>query len=344
MLNILKYRLKSILTNKIYICLFIALSVLVGCISVYIDNNSTENQVFHVSIIDNDKSSLSHKLIKGINTGLKIKIIEDINLDLSLKRLVKGDLDAIYIINEGYEEKIRNNELKNLIEVHKNEESINIDWLSDQISIIGLKEWIYYDMLDRIETVERDYTEEEFNKDYLNSVDKEKIFYLVNHDVNIRAKDGNSLRLPLYFNQIWAYTVLLFIIVYGKGLIDDELNGVIHRYKFYGIDTKRYFFIDLLLKIVTLLIPYVLSAIIVASISKVPINIVLIHSIYTVIYITGTWIIVTILGRVFKEYREYAFACNIFLLVSIFYGLIGTTEGIVRVVGRFIPIAWYISI
>lgn len=344
MLNILKYRIKAIMTNKIYISIFLAISISLGMISLFIETNSTDKQVFNISIIDEDETKLSKDLIESITKNLRININIDTNIDKSMVKLIKGKYDAIYQIKEGYEKNLIDKNIKDLIVVHKNVEAVNIDWLSDQIAIMSLKEWIYYDMFDRISLVDDRYTMEKFKEDYSESLESEKIFFL--NKINIR-KDNNDVDvkdIPLFFNQIWGYAILVFLIVYGKSLIVDLKSGIIDRYEFSGISRTKYYVLDMIIKLVTLFIPYLLSILIVSFALKLGIIVIIRHLLYTLIYIMVSWCIVMLIGRLFKDFKGYAFSCQVFILLSVFYGLVKPTGGVIAIVGKLLPITWYFNL
>lgn len=344
MLNILRFRLKSILTNKAYVLAFISIVISLVMLTIYIDNNSTEKRVFKIAIIDYNVSEMSKQLINDVEDKFKVDVTRDEDIKVASKKLIAGKYDAVYEIDKNFDTKLQKEGLVDLITVHKNEEAVNIKWLDDQIGVMILKNWIYYDLLDRALDIDPNMNVSEYKEEYMASMDKEKIFYLVEHDMNSQVDGVIKASIPSYYNMIWGFAFIVFLIMYGKNMIVERQSGILSRYEFSGITKPKYYMLDLIIKLMTLLVPYIISTLIISFILDIDFNIYLSLVIKSSIFIIVIWMYIAILASVFNDIKGYMFACQILLLMIIFLAYINADGGIFKYIGNVIPINWYINI
>ncbi|MCR5638998.1 MAG: ABC transporter permease [Lachnospiraceae bacterium] len=114
----LKKRLKLCFSDKAYLIVMLVCVVVFGVIVYYINSRSAESSRFPIGIVNEDKSETSNKLVLALKNNPSLSVYEEDFSDLK-DRMEKGVLECIFVIEQGYEEKLSTLKTKGLITLYK---------------------------------------------------------------------------------------------------------------------------------------------------------------------------------------------------------------------------------
>ena len=152
-------RIKIIMSDRIIWVLSFFLILFFGMVSTVLIRHTDYGSRMPIALVDEDESFFSTKLVNNIKLQDAIYVIHT-NMGESQNLLRDGRVEAIYYIPSGYEERIQNLEVIDLIEVYYLEGSTAGKVISDVIA----GEMLYdISLLKTLEILERSLNRKEFN-------------------------------------------------------------------------------------------------------------------------------------------------------------------------------------
>ena len=212
-------------------------------------SKSMESRVsFKVSIVDEDNTKLSKKAVAIIS-------------GLSGVTLTREDEDVKYTIKKGYEDNFTKGRFDGLIVVSKNSLKQGISLLNDRIVTKLVSDYIYLNLYERINTVERISFES-----YKQNLERTK---LNNEILLIRVNDGklaDNLATEVDFTSYIALFFLLTLsisISIGAALKLNKMRtgGLLDRLELSGTSETKVIIVDFLaacIKSMGVMLPFIL--------------------------------------------------------------------------------------
>ena len=248
-LAIIKLALKS---NWIFCLITAFLIVLFVSFGVkYKQNNATvDNPKMSAVIIDEDKSAASALVIQRFRENNFVNIVDDIDYDAALKGLFQQEFEVIFLIKEGFEEKILSGKIKECVELQYSQGNIT----SEMIGEVLTREIFRLFISEKgIRDIERQYKKEqvEFTPQMrIEATAYTEEFWQDEATVQFHisyAESANDLEKPSDFSykalitDIFVYIgILLMILPFANELILQKNNGVMKLLKLQGIGYVRY--------------------------------------------------------------------------------------------------------
>ncbi len=337
------------ISSKRNIVMLLIIPLVITYICTYLDDESRDSlKVYNAAVIDYDKTERSSTLIEKIKGYNEIELSTEENLEESIKKLVRGKYDVVYEIKDGYEDKILNGEFTDILVSHKEVNSTAIRWLNDQISLLVVRNWLYVDALNRVRSLDSDYSEVEFNEKFEAAMADNKILSLKIHEISNKENVLGEDREPIgsyTFKLLWASIILFFVMGFGKKIIDDKKRGIITRLELSGISKMKYYITNFIITLLSSIIPYTISYFLMGYINLNNISGFFMNILFTILYIIFTWIMILCLVFISDSKKSYSLASQVFLLVSIIAetGLLNSTSIISDYVSWIFPLKWYVE-
>lgn len=131
-MHLVLLRIKILLQNKALLFISIIIPLLFFYFIGVIFNSSEDYSKIPISIIDEDNSDYSKEIINNISENELLRIV-NVSLDKAFNLLYKNRIEAIYVFNRGLKEKILNEKLDEIVEVHYLHDSFLATGISDII-------------------------------------------------------------------------------------------------------------------------------------------------------------------------------------------------------------------
>lgn len=348
--TLLGIKLKEEIFKKRNLIMLLIIPLVITYISWFLNDNSRDSfKVYNVAIIDYDRTEYSSDLIKRIKEYKEIELAIEEDLEDSIRSLAKGKYDVVYEIKKGYEKNILDGDFYDVLVSHKEVNSTAVKWLNDQISLLVVRDWLYVDTFNSVSSLDSNLTKEEFKEKFEENIAKNKILSLEIHKTNAVeniSEEEQELTGNYIFKFLWSSIILFFIISFGKKLIDDREKGIILRFELSGLSKTKYYITNFILSLLSSVVPYTISYFIIVYIGYQDMISFFMDIILTIIYIAITWIIIMLIGLIFKSKKSYNLASQIFLLVSMIFGtgLLNKMSIMISHISYFFPLEWYIKL
>lgn len=124
--------IKLIFKNVYFTCIAIIFPVLIGGIYGYTANNA-DSSLIRTAFVDNDNSRLSLELYERIKIREGLEVIETSFKEGKIM-LEAGKVEAIFVLKEGFEEKLYNLDTSSSVEIFTLPSSFSGAFLSEIIS------------------------------------------------------------------------------------------------------------------------------------------------------------------------------------------------------------------
>jgi len=343
MRNFILIKLKNNLFNYKNLILYLVLITTISFLSIHINNEEmAEDFLYTVAIVDYDESALSSSFIKELKASPSIEVIVLEDIDGATQRLTRGNYDVVYEINKGFEVEILSGNFKDIITLHKEIDSLSVAWINDQISIQIVREWIFQDMLLRLNKLDVDFDVDVLREEF-EQRQEESTLVRINEIIvagrgTIEEKNTNH-NSKYAFKLMWGVFILYSLIGIGKNIITEKEKGIIKRLELSSMTVFKYQLSYFIIGLVNVLIPFAISSIIVFNYDIFNLEETIFLIIATVLYSIITWFTVILLIKLTKTKRTYILTSQLFLIANILLG-----SGIIYnlFIGAM-PLRWYVQ-
>lgn len=349
MRNFILIKLKNNLFNYKNLILYLVLITTISFLSIHINNEEmAEDFLYTVAIIDYDESELSSSFIKELKASPSIEVIVLENIDGAIQRLTRGSYDVVYEINRGFEEDILAGNFEDVITLHKEIDSLAVAWINDQISIQIVREWIFQDMLLRLNKLDVDFDVKTLREGF-EQRQEESTLVKINEIVVAGGgmiKEKNTKHNSKYaFKLMWGVFILYSLISIGKNIITEKEKGIVKRLEISNMTVFRYQLSYFIIGLVNTLIPFIISSIIVLNYNIFNLGETIFLIIDTVLYSIVTWFAVILLIKLTKTKRTYILTSQLFLIANILLGsgIIYNLFIVSDVLSWAMPLRWYVQ-
>ncbi|MCD5414699.1 MAG: ABC transporter permease [Clostridiales bacterium] len=349
MKNFILIKLKYNLFSYKNLILYLVLVTIISFFSIHISNEEmAEDFLYTVAIVDYDESALSSSFIKELKTSPSIETIVLEDIEGAIQRLTRGNYDVVYEINEGFEEEILAGNFEDIITLHKEIDSLAVAWINDQISIRIVREWIFQDMLLRLNKLDADFDVEALRQEF-EKRQEENTLVRINEIIvagrgtieeqNINANSKYSFKL------MWGVFILYSLMGIGKNMITEKEKGIIKRLGLSNMTVFKYQLNYFVIGLVNVLIPFVISSMIVLNYDIFNLEETAFLIIATILYSIITWFTVMLLIKLTKTKRTYILASQLFLISNILLGsgIIYNLFIVLDILSWAMPLRWYVQ-
>ncbi|MGV8146139.1 MAG: ABC transporter permease [Alkaliphilus sp.] len=334
--------------KNLSICLLVILSI--SFLSIHIFNEEMEMDfLYTIAIVDNDNTELSRQFIQELKVSPSIEIIVLGDIYGAMQRLTRRQYDVVYEINRGFEKEILTGNFEDIITVHKEIDSLAVAWINDQISIRIVREWIFQDMLLRLNKMDADFDIETLRREF-NQRQKENTLVRVNEIAvgsSNRIEEQNQNTNGIYaFKLMWGIFILYSLLGVGKNMITEKEKGIVKRLELSNMSAYKYQFSYFIIALVNVLIPFIISSIIVLNYGVLSYKEVLFLVVATILYSLITWLSVVLLIKLTRIKKTYVLVSQLFLIANIFLGsgIIHKFFIVTDILAWLMPLKWYVQI
>jgi ABC-2 type transport system permease protein len=270
--SLFKLRLNLLKSEKKYPILFLSLPILAIAIALFIGGIQKDIVKIPIAIVDEDSSDYSKVLIERLEQKQSVEIISYDEAS-SLSKLKKEEIEALFIIKNGFMESILKNKYKEIIELIQSPSSISIgivrelvasevNRLSTNVSSAHYVKKMYdiYDIQFTNETWEQawNYADKQWEPTPLLTMkySEEK----VDHNLDAEVKTMQQNHLKRYFGFISAI-IMLIILLFNQWILHEKQNGILTRMTFSPIRPRKFLVISILnifVFFIAILIPVIL--------------------------------------------------------------------------------------
>lgn len=242
-LNIVKCRIKLLLSSKIIIILLILMvglfSMLVGTLYKEADDNSR----IPVALVDNDKTDVSNNIANNMKDDKILKVTMS-NRDDALNDLKNGKLEVVYVIKEGLKDSIINEKYDEIVDAYYLESNTVARFLSDIFAEKILREVCLTKSINMLDLALDDnkYTSKESilsdAYDYgisMQEYEKNNQYYIkVNlvdsnkKDIDIEDIDNNIVYKKMIIGIIISFTAF-FLLFASISIVKDKETGMLYK-------------------------------------------------------------------------------------------------------------------
>lgn len=299
---------KNILLNIGIIILVVALT--------YVYFNSQKSVIYNVAIIDNDLSSSSIIFIEDLKEHNEIDLSVFKNEDKALNEVRQGNYDILYVIDEGFENSLKNGNFEDIISYNFESTMKITSWLNDYIALKVLKKWVYYDIYNLInEKFEYDYSIDEYSKLYEQEYNDNSIIGLEVENIknNFNTENENKRIFFLMFGVVVMYITMSF----GKEIIDERDNKIINRLEVSDISLLKYLLIKLIVLTIFLLSSFICSYVVLTILKVLIINEIYFDSLKFIYFIFINYLIILFFIIILRDKNKYILFSQCYLLISI---------------------------
>lgn len=259
------FQCKQMFRSKKTPILLLLLSLLLGCLPIFIEKSATDKtKIYSSAIIDNDHSKLSEQLIQDMQSYAQLRVDRCKKEDTALLGLHRGKYDVIYVIREGFEQELLHARMSNLLTAHAKVNTSSVKWVNDQISLRVMRMWSSQDLLKKIQEIRPNYTEDDYAVAYAKRKDSDTLLTL-----KVHSFDKDSSIIPTdhtvstkVFIHLWLYILLLLSMGSVRKNVEERQQGLIERLKFSGICACAYHLSSSILFLLSSTLPFILSLII----------------------------------------------------------------------------------
>jgi len=313
-MNYLLIRLKNKLFGFKNIAITLLLIFLIVSLT-YAYSISQKEAIYNVGIVDDDKSVTSNLFIEDLKSNKEINLFVFENKIEAMKELKNGEVDIIYEMNLGFENKLKKGDYNDVLSYNKESTMKITSWLNDYIALKVIKNYVYFDIYNLI----NDKTDEKLD---LNEYEK---VYKKNY------KDNSIIKLNIVNNEKSAYiiddskrifvfiigTIILYITMsFGKEIINEKDRNIIKRLDVSDISIVKYIFIKFIVLLVYLIIPIIISYLMLMNINVLNIDVLIIDLVKFIIFIFISYFLALIFIIFFKEKSKYMVFMQVYILVS----------------------------
>ncbi|NLI58347.1 MAG: ABC transporter permease [Clostridium sp.] len=231
--------IKLIFKNVYFTCIAIIFPVLIGGIYGYTANNA-DSSLIRTAFVDNDNSRLSLELYERIKIREGLEVIETSFKEGKIM-LEAGKVEAIFVLKEGFEEKLYNLDTSSSVEIFTLPSSFSGAFLSEiissEISVINSRLLSNALITEKFEELNFDKggLAERIN-DYYIKLTEEKPLMQVDYNI-INASDAFLESEKLIDSQKYMVyggllMFIMFFLMFGSGwIIEERENGTLKRLK-----------------------------------------------------------------------------------------------------------------
>lgn len=365
--NLYILRIKALFSDKMT-CITLLFSILVYMVlinnlSLHADKRSS----IPIGVVNNDHSTSADELLDHINSIPAFYVYEDRESGLN-ELLLKEEIKAYFVINEGYEGLIKKGKTDGLIDMYYLEGDSSAKLLSDIVAgemlyrICLYKGLRLYDSLNTVEGEKSRGPKDSWDKlsekeymDYTNSLMTNPYFDFA-FDIRMIQMNGsvreetvpNSI---LYMEAVWGITAMLIsfiVMIMTAGIVVEKELGINKRIK---IALKTPFYLDFSHFLVLFTILSTLSFILCISIGRQIIGItfmgILRIFLSAELYLAVMILWFMLLAKFAVSTGKYQFLGIVSILVPGFFGfaplLAGFMENNILKISKFIPNCWFIK-
>lgn len=117
LINILTLRLKLIYRDKATLTLAIIITIVMGLVIHNLYENVEISSKIPIVVVDEDNSTLSDKISNNLDNNDLLRVIKT-NENKGIRMLKNGDVEAVFLLNKGIEDKIWDLDLDKIIKVY----------------------------------------------------------------------------------------------------------------------------------------------------------------------------------------------------------------------------------
>jgi ABC-2 type transport system permease protein len=329
LLLITYYKIKMMLSDKMLFSAMIIIPLLITFATGYAlryEKSSTVN----ISIVDEDNTTSSKELVLRMkkNEGINIKTY---SREKALSMLEGNQLEAVFIIKEGYEENILTGQNSELIDMAKAPLSISSEYIKVIMSGYVMRRIAENEAVQQVSKLYRESRvplNENIKKeisDYYNSQWEPKPLMTVNYmemEKNVETIVKSVSLPPSTATGVGLIVIfIMFYILFGSSwLIEERLNGTIKRLVS-GQSALGYSFAG---SILALFFSAVFQVILFSAFMRFVFNIILFFSIWSyiimAIYIFAVISISMLLSSILKTPQQLQATAPVFALLTGFAG------------------------
>lgn len=198
-----------------------------------------------VAVLDNSRDELSRRVISGLEKDSLIRLADSgESLEDMKERLFKAEIEAIYVIEPGFQERLRGGEYRGLIRAYYGESQVAARMLTESISGVvmdmALEEKGIQLLKEEFRSGNQEFEQEAEARDYLNELRQREAPQLI----DIKNIDGGR---PLGFREIFLtcliYLTGAFCLLFAGGFMASEQEeGVLMRLASFGRRPGMYLF------------------------------------------------------------------------------------------------------
>lgn len=205
-------RLKSLLRSRELIILLL-LSIGLGFCCYYFANiKKSVNEIYDIAITDQDNTELSKRLINHISdmNGIHVTLADPKSFGGNL--ISSGKYYLVYTIKEGYEQKLKSGDIKDMIDLQTFSHNTAVKWINDKVAAMIIKEYVFYDMYRRICEYDNLSLQEYIDSANITKSENEILsLNVIENSKKIKVNDLENLEVI----KINKYAVFIFLTVIG---------------------------------------------------------------------------------------------------------------------------------
>ncbi|HLR67158.1 ABC transporter permease [Virgibacillus alimentarius] len=334
MRDILKTRLIHIKKQWLSLLFWLLFPILTTLAIINLMNIIQSDTKVPVGIILEEKTNSSMELYQHIKETPFIRVYETTEDD-ALHRLKKHELDSVFIIHEGYEEKIRQGKRNQLITSYQSDLSFAFSPIKEMIISYAQQETSRSKAAHIIQHLSEQYPQKEqwSWKEIINkskSIQKEENLLYTKFTFSNTDKQGPKRELfTLDTWGIWALLSILTTLFIFDWLIKEQNANILPRFVFIRFTWKKYLLYNFLLYTILFLMFDMVAIGIFHTFLKEPVNLSFIGAIlsFRLMLNTGAFLLALCFKNIFLFY-SVSFIITLFL--SIASGAILPIESITR--------------
>lgn len=301
-----------------------------------------DGYIYHLALMDDDKTKLSQDFYESIKNSAGMTIVEGITYDEALRELNLGNLDIIYIIKEGFEEKITAGNYRDVIRWTQSAETVSTSWMNDQLSVGVIRYWLKTDIVKRIQEVDESFTfdrfAEEFDQNFEeNQLIDHKVIEIVGDDLKLVQEKP---LINVYFFNIWGIFILIWVWLQNRIIIDDLSHNIISRMKMTEGNSLSYYATRYIILTILLFIPWISTYIYLdelalgytRALSLIP---------YTAIL----FVLSIGMAIVLKSKKSYTMVGYVFILLNVIFSsdLVSDLLSSSNIIQKLMPLYWFVN-
>lgn len=229
-INIFKARLKGSIKEP-FSMIFIIVAILISIIPVTSDKYEDTEKI-PVGIVSEYKGESYCKLIDMLNQYQQFDIYEW-SYDKSIRNLMYGRLDAVYVLSDDFTDKVNKGEYKGILDAYSSISSPHLNTISEAIIdttmtiAIGNLSVLETEKLLKEMSIEYTYDDEISLRDKISSVVEDGELIGVSLNIPTKIKTYSNEYKSLIDCTTWYCAFCVFFIIAGAGWILDITNKAI---------------------------------------------------------------------------------------------------------------------
>lgn len=332
LINIISLRLKLIYRNKAIRMLAAVIAILFATLigSLYAD---VENSIkINIGYIDDSNSDFSREVLRNLHNNELLKPIET-TLEMGIKKIKKGEIEALFVINSDVEEKLYEGDLDELVNLYylsNNRLSpiigdVFVGEMLEEISIItavNYLEEVIEDNPNEAELLKEAY---EYGQELAKDIKKDyyvNIEYFSSEDIVIADENINN---QIIYHQMILGIILSFLCFFtlfsATSIVKDEENNLILKIVISKTSKSVILIGDYLSIVISSTTIAILFAVISAYFSDHFVKTLLLNSVILILFICSFSALIILMTKLFKNVSSFVvMGAALILIVGIISG------------------------